>query len=826
LDVVSDSSTEAGSLPEPSFNSAYIRAHNRNAGNREGYRTGSRRDGESDVRNLPDRGQKRFDAPGSLISRECSTSVLQKSCSGYGILRAGLLMTASAKLTPDEELLLEQLQQLRYWQEACKPSSSSTTDNLEIGSSSESLPGKWELTRGIQLHEWQRSCISAWMENDRRGIIKVVTGAGKTVLALAIIQELQRDCAPQLRVAVVVPTIILLQQWRDEILERGNLPASAIGIVGAGEDDHFSEEVRILICVLNSASKKLPQEVDRAAVADQLLLIVDECHRAGSAEMKRLFQTRRTYSLGLSATPERDEEASDSESELGASDDAVAVSFDETVLGLELGKIVFEMNYADAIRAGVLPPFRIVHYGLNLSAKERQHYEEISREIKELRADLETRNRKGLALIRWCRSKAAAGNPKAARLVARTTERKRFLYQIEQRGTAVNSILRSAFSDGSEASAILFHESIDEVMRLFASLREAGYPVVAEHSGFPDSLRAEALRLFRTGTARIIVSARSLIEGFNVPTADIGIIVAASSSIRQRVQTLGRLLRKNRRQDGSEKQATLYVLYASNTVDEMIYEKADWEQFVGANRNEYFTWSDVQSSDPESTPGPPRRPLIDESAVDASQLKIGQPYPGNPAEGRLYSLDTQGTVRDENGALIRPHPQLRALLNGQLSGRFRVTPKKQFVLKLEKLQEGWQSTYLGTLDYQIEIAEQYSSHSKTTREYAQGDPYPLEDVHGPQFSVLQRDKRLIAKKTGSKIQFVVPFESLEEAKGIALRQIQNRLADLYRSGKRVNKIQVTGEGHVVYVFNGEAYFLGYAPEGPGGFALEEVRDSE
>ncbi len=735
-------------------------------------------------------------------------------------------MTKSARLTPDEELLLEQLQQLRYWQEARKPSGSSLSDNVEIASSSESLPERWELTRGIQLYEWQRRCISAWMENDKRGIIKVVTGAGKTVLALAIIQELQNDIAPHLRVAIAVPTIVLLQQWREEILERGNLPASAIGLIGAGEDDHFSAEVRILICVLNSASKKLSQEVERAAVADQLLLIVDECHRAGSAEMKRVFQTRRSYSLGLSATPERDDEANDSESDMGTSDDVAAVPFDETVLGRELGKIVYEMNYADAIRAGVLPPFRIVHYGLKLSAKEKQHYEEISREIKELRADLETRNRKGLALIRWCRSKAAAGNSKAARLIARTTERKRLLYRIEQRGTAVNSILRSAFSDGSETRAILFHESIDEVMSLFASLREAGYPIVAEHSGFPDSMRAEALRLFRTGTARVIVSARSLIEGFNVPTAVIGIIVAASSSIRQRVQTLGRLLRKNRRQDGSEKQATLFVLYASNTVDEMIYEKADWEHFVGANRNEYFTWNDVQSSDPESTPGPPRTPRIDESAVDASQLEIGQPYPGNPTAGQLYSLDTQGTVRDENGAILRPHAQLRALLAGQPAGRFRVTAEKQFVVKLERVQKGWQGTYLGMLDYPIEITDQTSSHTKTTREYMPGDPYPLEDVNGPQFSVLQRDKRLIAKKTGSKIQFIVRPELLEGPKGIVLRQIQGRLAELYRLGKRVNKIQVTREGHVVYVFNGEAHFLGYAPEGPAGFAFEEIIDSD
>jgi hypothetical protein len=46
-------------------------------------------------------------------------------------------------------------------------------------------------------------------------------------------------------------------------------------------------------------------------------------------------------------------------------------------------------------------------------------------------------------------------------------------------------------------------------------------------------MRAEALQLFREGTAQIIVSARSLIEGFNVPSADLGIVVAASSSVKE-----------------------------------------------------------------------------------------------------------------------------------------------------------------------------------------------------------------------------------------------------------------------------------------------------
>ena len=114
--------------------------------------------------------------------------------------------------------------------------------------------------------------------------------------------------------------------------------------------------------------------------------------------MRQIFRTRGACSLGLSATPERTEDPSaDSETEDLGSEDEKPPSFDETVLGQELGPVVYEMNYADAIRRGVLPPFRIVHYGLSLGPKERERYEGLSKEIKELRDELETGSRRGLA---------------------------------------------------------------------------------------------------------------------------------------------------------------------------------------------------------------------------------------------------------------------------------------------------------------------------------------------------------------------------------------------------------------------------------------------
>jgi len=732
---------------------------------------------------------------------------------------------AVPELTPAEELALQQLSQVRFWHQL-RGDAALTTEAGPRNVPPELLPpDRWELLRGLTLHEWQYACINHWFDAGRRGVVKVVTGAGKTVLALAIAERLQNREHPGLRLAIIVPTVVLLTQWIDEICEHGNLPRTCIGSIGGGRCDAFDDHVRVLVCVINSASKKLPAEVARAELGGQLLLIVDECHRAGAAEMRHVLDTPHAFSLGLSATPERDDDDPGDASENAdlSMTARAAAPFEESVVGTMLGPVVYELSYAQAIEQGILPAFRVVHHGLSLRPPELARYERLSREIKDLRSALETPSRRGLALIRWCRSAGAAGNPKAQRLVGLTAERKRLIYRIEERATAVAAILQAHVQADPETKTILFHESIDEVMQLFSILRSAGLPVVAEHSELPDAMRAESLRLFRTGAARVIVSARSLIEGFNVPSADIGIVVAASSSVRQRVQTLGRLLRKSQKADGGEKQATLYVLYAARTVDELVYEKADWEHLIGARRNEYFLWTDVRTTVPKPQAGPPRRPLASEASIDPASLTAGGTYPGHADDGRQYTQDTQGTIRDSDGHLVKPHPELLALLraHGSKGGRFRVTHQQRFVVKLEKVPDGWQALYLGQLSAAPQLAEDHPDDSLDA--LVPGARYPLGKARGRTFSVLQRDRRLIATKTPDGIRFVSRADQIADPrKASALREIQDQLALAHARGHRISKITVTSDGHVIYIFDSEAYFIGIAPEGPDGFTWEEL----
>lgn len=436
------------------------------------------------------------------------------------------------------------------------------------------MDSSWAKLSGIKLYDWQREAGARWLEQ-KRGTLKVVTGVGKTLCALGIVQEVNKQ-NPQLRVAVVVPTKVLVHQWQEEFMLRFGLDKSAIGILGAGKSNTFSDAVRVLICVINSAAKKLPGMVDEE-LGKNLMLVVDECHRAGAETFKQIFATPRAYSLGLSATPER--------TEMG-----VVGNYDKSILGRELGPIIYEMNYAEAGERGLLPEFNVYHFALPLNSAEQDKYNRVSRQIVELRRQLlQGYGGRARNFHAWVQNQSQGDGEMgqlSQRYLGAAAARKQLLYKAGARRQAVFKLLDETFSENPKAKVIMFHEAIDEVEDIHQSLVKRGYPAVLEHSRLPAKVRKENVEAFRTGNAQIIVSARTLVEGFNVPEADVGIVVASNSSVRQRIQTLGRVLRKGE----GDKESNIYILYIHGTVDENVYQKADWEDVVGRERNRYFYW--------------------------------------------------------------------------------------------------------------------------------------------------------------------------------------------------------------------------------------------
>ena len=103
-----------------------------------------------------------------------------------------------------------------------------------------------ELSSGIQLRGYQRRALDAWAEADHRDVVILPTGSGKRVLALKGIEEMG------LVILIVVPTLVLVDQWRRELESALSVEVSVLG-------DGRREIRALMVATYDSASLRAPQ---------------------------------------------------------------------------------------------------------------------------------------------------------------------------------------------------------------------------------------------------------------------------------------------------------------------------------------------------------------------------------------------------------------------------------------------------------------------------------------------------------------------------------------------------------------------------------------
>jgi len=671
-------------------------------------------------------------------------------------------------------------------------------------------------TRSFDLVDWQRDAVRAWVSGasaPHTGTLEIFTGGGKSLVALACAEEAAR-IEPDLRIAVVVPTEALARQWIDVFLRYSNVEGSEIGLLGAGGHDSLLTH-RVLVCVLNTAAKRLPEQ---AVHAQPLMLVVDECHRAGAPTFAKVLATRARFRLGLSATPDRDE----------IDDDGEPLEFDEQLVGRSLGDIVYRFGLRDARSIGWLPDYTVHHHGLTLLPPERQEYEQLSRRIDEAAGDLRDLGGESTR-ARQLQARQDDVGRAARAYVALTSNRKDLLYRAAERGRVAARIVGSAVEVG-ERRVLLFHERVADAVALYETLSETlSMGVRLEHSKLSDSVRATALADFRTGEAPILVSVKSLIEGIDVPDADVGVSVAASSSVRQRIQSLGRVLRRRFDETAPTKSAEMHLLYMADTVDEVIYSKEDWSDLTGGSANRYWLWATDPDVGPELQDGPPATPRPSE---DAEWERLGQRVPERPEpwegtfSGQEYSVDTLGNVTNRFGTPIA-NPQgvgeMVASVRGRPGGRFRVTPTHRLVLVTRGDGEGTVlvAGQLGDPFMAVDESATMSDDFDVTL-LRVGDPYP-----GP------ADKDGGTYKTRAKMGGVIERKAPDGGTEFALRDdartpnlaqnVSDMLAAWRAAVDRGITFHVNSLDHAWYTQDGSRRFLASVP---GGFAWPSAQEEE
>ena len=423
----------------------------------------------------------------------------------------------------------------------------------------------------MQLYDWQKKCLRAWEKNGRIGIARVVTGAGKTVLALEAIRRM-RDKYPDTSVKIVVPTIPLAHQWKSALLRDAQTAADLPGFFGGGKRD--DPDSRVMIYIVNSARDALSAHIKKElAQMHHVLLICDECHHYASPQNRRIFDfltpeiaTGSLYTcMGLSATPFQTE--------------------NDATLTQALGPEIYHYSFDEAVREDILSPFTVCEVSTSFAAEELAEYSRLSDEISILLAKLyqEHPGLERLEKHKFLRAVShlaheADMNPEdpAAAFLLKTYQRKEISVLASSRvqcGLAILERLRPT------DRIIIFCERIaqaEEMARLLR--RHYGNICVLYHSGMTKEARERNMRLFRENSARMLVSCRCLDEGIDVPDANIGVVLSGSAVERQHIQRMGRLIRRAEGKDA----ACLYHI--------SIREAAEDSAFLpGLNRTEKFS---------------------------------------------------------------------------------------------------------------------------------------------------------------------------------------------------------------------------------------------
>ena len=167
-----------------------------------------------------------------------------------------------------------------------------------------------------RLH--QVKALDKWKNNGYKGILKHATGSGKTITALAAIQKHLSLGGSSI---IIVPSIPLLNQWINELKRFECFNEFDKYYLGG---DYNYRDVRSHFLTLSRVGHKSPsitvvlkhqlrdtavmrplRRAHRNGNFENMLLVFDECHRAGEKGMREFCELEFGKSLGLSATPER-----------------------------------------------------------------------------------------------------------------------------------------------------------------------------------------------------------------------------------------------------------------------------------------------------------------------------------------------------------------------------------------------------------------------------------------------------------------------------------------------------------------------------------------
>ena len=386
---------------------------------------------------------------------------------------------------------------------------------------------------GFEIKDHQRRALEAWRANQYRGILKLATGAGKTITAIYGAVKMF-EASGRLALIIAVPYVELATQWVDN-LRIFRIGAHKCYTARGSWHPRFAEEVRAFksqsinfVCaVVVNATLRSDSflELMSQLPKTRLLFVGDECHHHGGDTIHEVLPDC-AWRMGLSATPFRSE---DDEFESPFPSHAA-----DRIRGY-YGEIVAEYSLGDAINDDILTPYDYhVHFAY-LESEEQDEYLEVSAEIGQMlgKRSLTEKDRRTLTFLFGRRSRLVGSAAAKFALIERLASD---VPKIE-RAHSLFYCAEGFYEDEDSAS-------VRQVSRVSRILADCGWRTAQFTSKESKAKRVGILEAFREGTIEGLVSMRVLDEGIDIPACRTAYVLASTRNPRQYIQRRGRILRR------------------------------------------------------------------------------------------------------------------------------------------------------------------------------------------------------------------------------------------------------------------------------------------
>ena len=389
----------------------------------------------------------------------------------------------------------------------------------------------------IDLREYQKDAITAWVGENYRGIFDMATGTGKTLTGLGAVSKLSEDLDDVLAVFIVCPYQHLVEQWVEDIVRFNIKPIIGYSsspqkdwkkrLSKAVRDQKLRREKSFFCFVCTNATFKNPfvqEEIGK--IKSPILLVVDEAHNFGAMTYARLLDDRFTYRLALSATLDRH-----------GDDEGTALLYNF------FGKKCIEYSLDRAIEEDKLTKYKYYPVVVYLTDDELEKYEQKSYEMSKCLIkgkDGKYKLNKHGEMLAMERARIVAG---ASQKLDALRE------QIAPYVNDNNILVYCGATNVIDEKADRSSTADEDLRQIEAVTRILGNEMNMEVAKFTSEENIETRTMikeqFQKGDRlQAIVAIKCLDEGVNIPGIRTAFILASTTNPKEYIQRRGRVLRK------------------------------------------------------------------------------------------------------------------------------------------------------------------------------------------------------------------------------------------------------------------------------------------